>query len=137
MGEKNDLYAHATFGDTNRANGVPDCPDPEEGPVYLEGRLVLSLSFQGKGKDAVPQARDSNDILERYRLWDDLSETWYDSNLEVQRFERVDAVVRIRPRSIMLWTGAMDTRARVIPEPDLDAVGMVANQKYDLRWKRV
>lgn len=41
-----DLYAHAVFGDTNRADGVPDCPAPQDGPVYLEGRLVLSLSFQ-------------------------------------------------------------------------------------------
>ena len=47
MGETNDLYAHVAFGDTNRADGVPDCPAPGDGPVYLEGRLVLSRSFQG------------------------------------------------------------------------------------------
>ena len=131
-----DLYAHVAFGDTNRADGVPDCPVPSEGPVYLEGRLVLSLSFRGAGRGA-HLAGYPDSALERYLLWDDVSDTWHDSGLEVLRFEQVDVVARSRPRPTALWEGAVDTRARVIPVPDLDEAGMIANRECDLRWKRV
>ena len=136
MGANNDLYAHAAFGDTNRADSVPDYPAPDNGPVYLEGRLVLSLSFQ-KAYDNERSTTDIGDALERYRLWDDLTEKWYDDDLEVLRYERADVVVRPGPSSKTLWQGAVNTRARVVPEPDLDITGMAANQKCDLRWKRI
>lgn len=136
MGEKSDLHVHVAFGDTNRADSVPDCPEPGEGPVYLEGRLVLSLSFQGTG-ESVRSFAGADEILERYRLWDDLSGAWHTDDLEVLRFEHADVVVRPGPEPAILWEGAVDTRARVVSVPDLDYAGMAANRKCDLRWKRV
>ena len=135
MGEKNDLRAHAAFGDTNRADGVPDCPEPGEGPVYLEGRLVLSLSFQGK-PTVVRLAPGDDDPIESYILWDDLADKRFDNGLVLLRYEEADVVARSWPSPMALWEGAVDTRARVIPEPDLDEAGMMANRRLDLRWKR-
>ena len=134
MGEKNDLYVHAAFGDTNRADGVPDCPEPSDGPVYLEGRLVLSLSFQGGPANV--RTEDAGDLIERYRLWDDLAEAWH-GGLEVLRFERTDVVVCLGPKPAVLWQGAVNTRACAVPEPDLDEAGMAANREFDLCWKRI
>lgn len=128
------VNAHAVFGETNRADGVPDRLVPQDGPVYLEGRLVLSLSFQGGPANV--RAEGAGDLIERYRLWDDLAGAWH-GDLEVLRFERTDVVVRLGPKPAVLWQGAVDTRARVIPEPDLNEDGMAANRKRDLRWKRV
>lgn len=174
MNGKNDLNAHAVFGDTNRADSVPDRLAPSFGPVYLEGRLVLSLSFQGDGARAHTVA-SGDEPIECYRLWDDLSDTWYDSELVVLRFEQADSVVRAdsRPAAqraeeallfsssaeergasslfyaqadstassgghpVVLWEGALNVRARVVPEPDLDEAGMAANRRCDLRWKRI
>lgn len=186
MGSRNGLSAHAVFGSTNRADSVPDCLNPQTGPVYLEGRLVLSLSFQGSGEneqplegrrlleDALPlgsellgentlpledgrlhgrlledrrshgqsledrhSLEDTDDVIERYRLWDDFAGAWHDDSLEVLRFEQLDLVVRLGADPVVLWKGAVNTRAHVIPEPDLDEAGIAANQKHDLRWKRV
>ena len=130
-----DLYAHAVFGDTNRADSVPDCLAPSNGPVYLEGRMVLSLSF--RGGPAVVQTESAGDLIERYRIWDDLADAWNDDGLEVLRFETLDVVVRLGPRPAVLWQGAVDTHARVVPVPDLDETGMAANRGCDLRWRRV
>lgn len=134
MGDKHGLNAHAVFGDTNRADSVPDCLVPQDGPVYLERRLVLSLSFQGGPANV--QTEDAGDLVERYRLWDDLADEWH-GGLEVLRFEWTDIVVCLGPKPAVLWQGAVDTRARAIPVPDLDDAGMAANRKLDLRWKRV
>ena len=112
------------------------CLVSSEGPVYLEGRLVLSLSFQGSFAEE-RQVTGMGDILERYRLWDDITEAWYEGGLEVLRFEQADAVVRLSPKPITLWVGAVDTRARVVLNPDLDDVGRAANREHDLCWKRV
>ena len=131
------LRAHAVFGDASRVDGVPDCPAPSSGPVCLEGRLVLSLSFEDgptEPTDAPPE--NAGDLIERYRLWDDIGERWHD-DLEVQRFEWKDVVVRPGREPAVLWQGAIDTRARVISVPDLDEAGMTANRACDLRWKRV
>ena len=136
MVEKGDLRVHAMFGDTNRADGVPDHLVPSPGPVYLEGRLVLSLSFQIDTTDAQPISKEDKP-LERYLLWDDLTDAWHDDGLQVLRFEQTDVVVRLHPQPTTLWEGAVDTRARVIPEPDFDEAGMAANQCCDLRWKRL
>ena len=130
-----DLYAHAVFGDTNRADSVPDCLVPDEGPVYLEGRLVLSLSFQGGPIEA--HAIPSVEPLERYELWDLLADRWFHDGLTVLRFEDADVVVRSWPWPTVLWKGAVDTRARVIPVPDFDEAGMIANRECDLCWRRV
>ena len=40
------------------------------------------------------------------------------------------------PTPTAIWSGKLNTRARVILEPDLDAAGFQANQAYDLCWKR-
>ena len=135
MGGKNVLNAHAVFGDTNRADSVPDCLAPDDGPVYLEGRLVLSLSFQGGSADV--NTEDAGDLIERLRLWDDLKDAWHGDDLEVLRFEMKDVVVRLGVKPAVLWQGAVDTHARVIPVPDFDEVGLKANQECDLCWKRV
>ena len=128
------LHAHAVFGDTNRADGVPDGLVPDDGPVYIEGRLVLSLSFQGGPADV--QTEDAGELIERYRLWDDLAGEWH-GGLEVLRFEWADVVVCLGPKPAVLWQGAVDTRARAVPVPDLDDAGMAANRECDLCWKRV
>ncbi|MDO4807793.1 MAG: hypothetical protein Q4A07_11155 [Coriobacteriales bacterium] len=117
------------------AANAPCVPDSDEGPVYLEGRLVLSLSFRRSASEAWAIANEG-DLIERYRLWDDLAEAWYDSDLELLRFDRTDVVVCSRPSTVVLWKGAVDTRARVVPEPDLSEDGVHANQGCDLRWKR-
>jgi len=114
---------------------ISGCPVPSEGPVYLEGRLVLSLSFQGGRMKDCPIA-NMGDILERYRLWDDLADAWYDGSLEVARFERADVVIRTDLGPTTLWVGSVDTRARVVLEPDFDDAGLAANREWDLCWKR-
>ena len=83
------------------------------------------------------QTEDAGDLIERYRLWDDLAERWCDSGLEVLRFEMADVVVSLGPKPAVLWQGSVDTHARVIPVPDLDETGMRANRAHGLRWKRV
>lgn len=123
------------FGDTNYADGVPRNLAPSDGPVYLEGRLVLSLSFQGNNANLTAIA-DDEIVLESYRLWDDLAESWHEDDLAVLRFEHADVVMRLEPRPSPIWTGAIDTQKRVILFPDLDNKGYIANQAYDLRWKR-
>ena len=133
MGE-NELYARAVFGDTDRADGVPDCLVPCDGPVFLEGRLVLSLSFQGGPTDV--RAEDAGELVERLRLWDDMADCWH-NGLEVLRFEMADVVVGPGPDPVVLWQGAVDTHARVIPVPDLDGAGMAANAECDLCWRRI
>ena len=135
MGGRNGLNARAMFGGADCADGVPDLPVPQDGPVYLEGRLVLSLSFQGGPADV--RTEDAGDLIERYRLWDGLAEKWYGDGLEVLRFERTDVVVRLGSKPAVLWQGAVDTRARVIPEPDLDEAGMEANRGCGLCWGRM
>lgn len=135
MGGKDGLGAHAAFCDTSCA-AVPDYPAPDDGPVYLEGRLVLSRSFQGD-QVVMQQVPDAHNALERYRLWDDLAETWHASSLEVLRFEMTDVVVRAGADPVILWEGTVNTQARVVPVPDLDEAGMQTNLECDLCWKRV
>ena len=135
MGGKNVLNAHAAFGDTNRADSVPDRLAPDDGPVYLEGRLVLSLSFQGGPVDVSTEG--AGDLIERLRIWDDLAEAWRGDGLEVLRFEMKDVVVRLGAKPAVLWQGAVDTHARVIAVPDLDPEGIRANLECDLCWRRV
>ena len=136
MGCSNGLSgAHMACDDADRADGAPSLPAPSAGPVYLEGRLVLSLSFKGD-PDGMDLPEESDGPLERYRLWDDLAGEWHDGDLEVLRFEQVDAVVRPSSGSSVLWKGTMDTRARVVPAPDLDVEGMAVNAGLDLCWRR-
>ena len=136
MGCSNGLSgAHVACGDADRADGAPSLPAPSAGPVYLEGRLVLSLSFKGE-PDGVELPGETGGFLERYRLWDDLAGEWHNDDLEVLRFEQVDAVVRPSSGSSVLWKGTMDTRARVVSVPDLDVEGMAVNAGLDLCWRR-
>ena len=141
---KDRLCTHAIFGDTNRADGVPSAhspssvpglPSPSDGPVYLEGRLVLSLSFAGGPADV--RCEDSGELIERYRVWDERAQRWHADGLEVLRFEQADVVVRLGRKPAVLWQGAIDTRSPVIPAPDLDKEGIADNGNCDLRWKRI
>ena len=108
---------------------------PSPGPVYLEGRLVLSLSFKGGHPDLAP-IEDDDVVLENYRLWDDLVGNWHEEDLAVLRFEHADVVMRLEPAPRALWAGSVNTHARVVLGPDLDAAGFRANQACDLRWKK-
>ena len=127
--------ANVQFGSTDYADTVPSHLSPSSGPFYLEGRLVLSLSFQSAptGQDLL---RNDGTALESYRLWDERNETWHESALAVQRFEHADVVMRLEPEPVAIWSGQLDTHARVIPVPDLDAEGLRANEPLDLCWKR-
>ena len=109
---------------------------PSAGPVYLEGRLVLSLSFREQHPDLDP-IKDQDRVIENYRLWDDASDTWYTEGLAVLRFEHTDVVMRLEPMPAALWSGVLDTHARVVLVPDFDDASFKANQAFDLRWKRV
>lgn len=128
--------ANKQFGSTDNAGAVPKALAPSTGPVYLEGRLVLSLSFQGEAPDLGPIENDEV-VLENYRLWDELAESWYEEELAVLRFEHADVVMRLGPKPTAIWTGELDTHARVVLVPDLDTAGFMANQACDLCWKRV
>lgn len=124
------------FGTTDFADSVPDCLAPSSGPVYLEGRLVLSLSFQGSKAD-LESIVDDDIVLENYRLWDDRANTWHSDDLAVLRFEHADVVMRLDPEPLAIWAGSLDTHARVVLVPDLDRAGLKTNQAVDLRWRRV
>ena len=132
---KGSANVNAAFGGMDRADGIQDWLVPSAGPVYLEGRLVLSLSFKGE-PDGVELPGETGGFLERYRLWDDLAGEWHNDDLEVLRFEQVDAVVRPSSGSSVLGKGTMDTRARVVSVPDLDVEGMAVNAGLDLCWRR-
>ena len=82
------------------------------------------------------RTEDAGELIERYRLWDDLAGEWH-GGLEVLRFEQTDVVVCMGPKPAVLWQGTVNTRARAIPVPDLDGAGMAANRKCDLCWRRV
>lgn len=127
---------HVQFGSTTFADSVPLMPAPSSGPVYLEGRLVLSLSFQGEEPNLAPIENDER-VLENYRLWNDVTESWHDDDLAVLRFEHADVVMRLEPKPTAIWSGSLDTHARVVLVPDLDMQGMRENQSCDLCWKRV
>lgn len=124
------------FGSTQYADSVPKALAPSPGPVYLEGRLVLSLSFQGQETNLVPIA-DDEVVLENYRLFDELSSTWYKDELAVLRFEHADVVMRLDPTPTAIWSGSLDTQARVVLVPDFDSAGFTTNQTCDLCWKRI
>ena len=137
MGGKSNLHnMHAAFGDTDRAGCIPDCLAPQAGPTYIEGKLVLSLSFQGDSTVA-QHSDDACASLERYRLWDDQASVWYDSKLEILRFEHSDIVRRSGSSPVTLWKGAVDTHARVIPELELGDSKTSTYHTCDLCWKRV
>ena len=103
--------------------------------------MLLSLSFR-EGLTASPSLPEllpfgvDGAPLERYRIWDDLSETWYESGFELLRYENADVVYeegRVEP----LWAGSLDTLRRIVLVPDLDEEGFAINQTCDLRWRRV
>ena len=129
------IRANAQFGNTEFADSIPRYLQPSSGPVYLEGRLVLSLSFRG-----MPPRLDliENDdvVLESYRLWDEMSESWHEDDLAVLRFEHGDVVMRLEPTPTAIWSGELDTHARVILVPDLDTNGFQENQTCDLCWRK-
>ena len=112
-------------------------PAASSGPVYLEGRLVLSLSFQGNEAIDLSCVADKKAALARYRLWDDVANRWYAGGFTVLRFEGLDVVMRRGKRPVAVWKGALDTRKRVVLAPDLDEEGFEQNQSCDLRWKVV
>lgn len=126
-------------------SGTTLLPEPlravSGGPVYLEGRLVLSLSFQGENSNAdaresINCCKERGPLLECYQLWDSLANCWYKDALTIERYENIDVCLRAADETAVLWAGAVDTQAKVILVPDLDTAGFLINQTYDLHWKR-
>ena len=118
-------------------------PDPAQsiprasvGPVYLEGRLVLSLSFKLESptgnKVPVPEGEK---LLARYRIWDDNARNWLDCGLTALRFESADIVMRTQPQPAIVWSGVLDLQCPIIDVPDLDERGWAINQRHHLRWR--
>lgn len=148
----------ALFGDTDHAGSVPNAEGddqpfepcscsqgsgpinalvPSSGPVYLEGRLVLSLSFkQDDLRYVPPRVPEGETLLERYRIWDSAADAWLEGGPTALRFESADVVMSTEPQPAIAWVGALDTRCVVIDVPDLDEDGFMHNQKHNLRWKR-
>ena len=127
--------ANIRFGSTEFADSIPEYLSPSSGPVYLEGRLVLSLSFKGT-PPRLESIKDDDVALESYRLWDEMGERWHEDDLAVLRFEHTDVVMRLEPTPTAIWSGKLDTHARVVLVPDLDKAGFLENQTCDLCWKR-
>ena len=174
--ERTQVHVNALFGSTNVADSVPDTDaansgqgdpggepadeqssgdflqsvlSPSPGPVYLEGRLVLALSFQPIGEqvewldsmlgrlgELSPPRKNRGKPLERYRIWDELAGDWLAGSPTVLRFENTDVVERGETSPMPVWTGAVDVCKRVIAVPDLDRTGIERNRLHDLRWKR-
>jgi len=104
--------------------------------MFLEGRLVLSLSFvDNENSMAAPYSLKA-EPLERYRIWDERVGDWHLCDLELKRYEGFDAVVH-QDISNPIWVGALDTNRRIIAVPDLDAAGAAENSCHDLCWKRI
>ena len=113
-------------------------PIPSTGPVFLEGRLVLSLSFHLNAPtgNQVP-VPEGEPLLERWRIWDDMSHDWLPDGLTLLRFESADVVMRIHPQPAIAWSGALDVRQTIIAVPDMDSVGLAINRRHHLRWKQI
>ena len=154
------------FGETNTAGGVPNrarilsratLPDPAVapsrkparpnasawptlqssiGPVYLEGRLVLSLSFKLENPvgNRIP-IPEGEPLLERYRVWDDAAHDWLRGGPCVLRFESADVVMHTQPRPAIAWAGPLNLRCPIIGVPDLDERGIAINRAHRLRWR--
>ncbi len=126
-------YPSSARSDTSSASSLA----PSTGPVYLEGRLVLSLSFRLENPSGnhvrVPEGEP---LLERYRIWDDAAKGWLAGGPCVLRFESVDVVMSTYPHPAIAWAGALDVRLPVIGVPDLDESGESINRAHRLRWRR-
>ena len=110
---------------------------PSTGPVYLEGRLVLSLSFRLEkptgNRVPVPEGER---LLERYRIWDDTAHNWLAGGPCMLRFESADVVMSTQPRPAIAWAGALDVRRPIIGVPDFDEAGDAINEAHCLRWRK-
>jgi len=110
---------------------------PSTGPVYLEGRLVLSLSFRlEKPTGNRVRVPEGEPLLERYRIWDDTAKCWLAGGPCVLRFESADVVMSTHPRPAIAWAGALDVRLPVIGMPDLNERGEAINRAHHLRWRK-
>ena len=110
---------------------------PSIGPVYLEGRLVLSLSFRlEKPTGNRVRVPEGEPLVERYRIWDETARNWLAGGPCVLRFESADVVMSTHPRPAIAWAGALDVRLPVIGVPDLDERGEAINRAHRLRWRR-
>ena len=131
--ERSCNQGHVHFGNTEYADSIPDCAlptflMPSCGPVYAEGKLVLPLSFKSDFPAQPDKSLTQEKPLERYRLWDDEREEWFDSYLEVARYGQADVVEEHWGDSNPVWIGALDLRKRIVLRP---------NDTFDLCWKRV
>ena len=116
---------------------LPSPLAPSIGPVYLEGRLVLSLSFRlEKPTGNRVRVPEGEPLVERYRIWDETARDWLAGGPCVLRFESADVVMSTHPRPAIAWAGALDVRLPVIGVPDLDERGEAINRAHRLRWRR-
>ena len=121
------------FGDTDITGGIPlgFCPSPSTGPVYLEGQLVLALSFQGDGHDVVIT---EDKPLYELRLWDVLSDTWFLPSLTMLRYEGHDVVL---VDGAPVYRGIVDTTADITLMPGWDSTCTGINGGCFLAWRSV
>lgn len=116
--------------------------EPSQGPVFLEGRLVLDLSFRPDappGQAAPGPSSGTDELLEEYGVWDDASKRWHPREIMLFRYEFADQVTTQESATSEkrpIWEGALDTRKRIIDVPDLDLEGYLRNQQHRYRWKR-
>ena len=105
--------------------------------MYLEGRLVLSLSFRLErptgNRVPVPEGER---LLERHRIWDDATHDWLAGGPCVLRFESADVVMSTQPRTAIAWAGVLDLRCPIIGVPDLDEKGETINRAHRMRWRK-
>ena len=112
-----------------------DAPErPESGPVFRNGWLQLSESFQGFAKTAnalltaiAPQlaALRNSWLIDVMRLYNARNEVWLPQSPIVLRFEDTDVVIRTDDEAGMsVWFGAVETSR------------LVDDGVYLLQWER-
>ena len=120
--------ARDLFGSTSIQGCIPsggDCVERAAGPVFSEdGRLIVSESFT----KLVPLAEAQQTLegfadewlIEAWRIWDCYENDWAPCDIVVYRFENADVAVRSAgSEGACVWTGALDTHARVVSSRDM------------------
>lgn len=139
------------FGDTDIAGGIPNefRPSRSDGPVYFEGELVLSLSFQGSGlagtgaetatannpagaKTPTPATPADTNQVDSLELWDCLTDTWFEHGPVIERYDGCDMVL---VDGTPVYRGIVDSARDVTIVPGWDATCTAINGQYYLRWK--
>ena len=136
-------------------------PCPSNGPVYFEGKLILALSFQcgkevasesvQKGEETANEVPDLGclsempgqvhtdkaansqcTIYDRLRLWNNITNTWFDPSPEIIRLSNHDVVfVAGSP----VYSGIVNNMREIALVPGWDSACTSLNSMFYLRWK--